>query len=184
MTGRLIGKDTAVFGIYPHRSSCEHAFSAFRTGGFQDTDISIFFKNNPKTGDRTVSGTVIGGTLGWLAGASAISIGGLEKFFMAGPSASTLATFADGEASGDLALALVALGVPKLEAKKYVARIEKGEVLMSAHCATSNQVKRARQLFVSTGAEHICSMGDSASDIGPPEREWNETERSSSGDDR
>jgi hypothetical protein len=166
MTRSIAGKDTAVFGIYPHRSSCEHAFSAFKTGGFQDTDISIFFKDNPKTDNRAVSGPVIGGTLGWLAGASTVSVGGLEKFFIAGPSASTLAAIADGEASGGLALALLAFGIPEHEAKRYVARIENGEVLMSAHCATSNQVKRARQLFVSTGAEHICSMGDSPSDVG------------------
>jgi len=180
MTGPITGKGTAVFGMYPHRSSCEHAFSAFKTGGFRDTDISIFFKKNPKTDDRAVFGTVVGGTLGWLAGASTVSVGGREKFFIAGPIASTLARSADGEAPSQLILALLALGVPEYEAKRYEERIEDGEVLMSAHCATSNLVNRARQLFVSTGAEDICSMGDSARATERSESGRNE----SAGDDR
>ena len=175
----VTGKDTAVFGIYPHRLSCEHAFSAFKNGGFQDSDISVYFQKKTKTDGRTkgngtndleraanpaASGVVIGGTLGWLAGTSTVAVPGLEKFFIAGPTASTLAEIADGGTLEGLALALLALGVPGNEAQKYEARIENGEILMSALCATPNSASRARRLFVSTGAEDICSLGESSAD--------------------
>jgi hypothetical protein len=175
----VIGKDTAVFGIYPHRLSCEHAFSAFKNGGFQDSEISVFFRKNPNPDSRgkekmnsdleraanpAASGVVIGGTLGWLAGTSTVDVPGLEKLFIAGPTASTLAEIADGETLDGVALALSALGVPENEARKYEARIENGEILMAAHCATPTSASRARRLFVSTGAEDVCSLGDSSAD--------------------
>jgi hypothetical protein len=168
----------AVFGIYPHRSSCEHAFSAFLTAGFRDVDISVLFQKNPSTNDRNteeaanrlevpvaaaVSGAVLGGTLVWLAGSSAVGLTGLEQFFIAGPIVATLAGLALGGTLGSLAGALLGLGVPENKARKYQTRIENGHILLSVHCATSNLVKRAKQLFISTGAEDISSMGELSS---------------------
>lgn len=158
----MTGKDIAVLGVYPHRSSCEHAFSAFKTDGFQDADISVFFQKNPQTDGQGVSRATIGGVLGSLARTSTAP--GLEQFFIAGPAARTLAEIADGGTLEGLAWALSALGVPQDEAKKYEARVENGEILMLAHCMTSYSVKRARRLFVSTGAEDIYSMGEFSSD--------------------
>src|ERR1700720_3828829 len=123
MTGTMI----AVFGIYPHRSSCEHAFSAFKTGGFRDADISVLLQKNPKTDDRNtekaanawegaaasiVSEAVFGDVLGWLAGTSTVAVRGLEQFFVAGPMIATLAGIAVGSTLDGLAGALSALGVP------------------------------------------------------------------------
>jgi hypothetical protein len=94
----MAGKNTAVFGIYPERTSVERAVDALRQEGFRSTDISVLFPENQGTKDfahekntkapegtatGATSGAVIGGTLGWLAGIGALAIPGLGPFIAA-----------------------------------------------------------------------------------------------------
>ena len=37
----MAGKNTAVFGIYPNRTSVERAVEAFKAVGFRNIDISV-----------------------------------------------------------------------------------------------------------------------------------------------
>jgi len=77
----MAGKNTAVFGIYPNRTSVESAVEAFKAAGFRNSDISVLFPENAGTKDfahekntkapegaTTGAGTgaVLGGTLGLL----------------------------------------------------------------------------------------------------------------------
>ncbi len=45
----MANSNGAVFGIYPKASSSEHAFSAFKTGGFHDSDISLLCQKDNRT---------------------------------------------------------------------------------------------------------------------------------------
>ena len=67
-----------------------------------------------------------------------------------------------GGAVGGLVGALVGLGIPEYEAKRYEGRIKDGGVLLSVHCDTSDEIKRAKDLLKQTGAEDIASTGEKA----------------------
>jgi hypothetical protein len=65
-----------------------------------------------------------------------------------------------GGAVGGLVGALVGMGIPEYEAKRYEGRVKSGGVLLSVHCDTSDDIKRAKELLKRTGAEDISSAGE------------------------
>jgi hypothetical protein len=65
---------------------------------------------------------------------------------------------------GGIVGALVGLGMPEYEAKRYEGLIRKGSVLLSVHCDNSDWVKRAKQLLDRTGAADISSSGEAHAD--------------------
>src|SRR6266700_4063309 len=179
------GKNIAVFGIYPHRASFEYAFGVLKEEGFRHTDISVLLQENPGTKDLATekatkapegaatgagSGAVIGGAIGWLAGTGALSIPGLGPFLVAGPIIATLAGIGIGGTLGGLSGALLGLGIPEYEAKRYQGRIEKGGILLSVHCDSPSWVNKAKRLLYSTGAEDISSTSESAADYDNSDR--------------
>src|SRR5579884_4109918 len=102
----MAGKNTAVFGIYPSRTSVEEAVEHLRTAGFRSTDISVLFPDNQGTKDfahekntkapegtttGVLSGGIAGGVLGWLTGIGALTIPGLGPLIAAGPILAALA---------------------------------------------------------------------------------------------
>src|ERR1700721_640835 len=79
----IMGKNIAVFGIYPNRSAVGEAGENLRKTGFRSTDISVLFQDNQGTKDfahekntkapegvttGVVAGGLGGGGLGWLGG--------------------------------------------------------------------------------------------------------------------
>jgi hypothetical protein len=175
-----MSKNKSVFGIYPTRSSVESGISALRQAGFSSSDVSILLPENIGPRELTTeketkapegatvgatSGVVIGGALGWLVGIGALAIPGLGPFIAAGPIMAALAGAGVVGAVGGVTGALVGLGIPEYEAKRYEGRLEKGGILVSVHCDTSNEIKRAKELMEQTGAEDISSAGESSSDV-------------------
>jgi hypothetical protein len=59
--------------------------------------------------------------------------------------------------------ALVGMGIPEYEAKRYEGRVKGGGTLLSVHCDTDQQITRAKDLLKGTGAEDIASTGESSS---------------------
>ena len=90
------------------------------------------------------SGAVIGGALGWLAATGALSFPTLGPLIVAGPIIATLAGIGVGGTLGGVSGALVGLGTPEYEAKRYQGRIEKGGILLSVHCDSMNWVNKAK----------------------------------------
>ena len=181
-------KKTSVFGIYGSRQSVESAVDTFLTSGFATTDVSVLLPEN--LGSKPIAthketkapegatagggaGAVIGGTLGLLAGIGALAIPGVGPFIAAGPIMAALAGIGVGGAVGGFAGALIGMGIPEYEAKRYEGRIQKGGILLSVHCDTSDQVKRGKEIMKNTGAEDISSTGESSSDVAKSDRELN-----------
>jgi hypothetical protein len=108
------------------------------------------------------TGGALGGTLGLLAGIGALAIPGLGPFIAAGPIMGALAGLGAGGAVGGFVGALVGMGVPEYEAKRYEGRVKDGGVLISAHCATSEEITTAKRILEQTGAEDISSAGEEA----------------------
>jgi len=63
----------------------------------------------------------------------------------------TLAGVGVGGAIGGITGALVGWAIPEYEAKRYEGRIQKGGILLSVHCGTSDEVKRAKEIIGRTG---------------------------------
>ena len=181
----MAGKNTAVFGIYPHQTSVENGVDALRAAGFSNTDISVLFPANEGTKDfahekstkapegaTTGAGTgaVLGGGLGWLAGIGALAIPGLGPFVAAGPIMAALAGAGVGGAVGGLTGALIGMGIPEYEAKRYEGRVKDGGILLSVHSDTSDQIKVAKDVLKQTGAQDISSTGEAAGEKTPTSR--------------
>ena len=123
-------------------------------------------EKNTKAPEGTTTGVAAGGTvggaLGLLAGIGALAIPGVGPFIAAGPIMGALAGIGVGGAVGGLVGALVGMGIPEYEAKRYEGRVKNGGVLLSVHCDTSEEIKRAKDVLKRTGAEDISSSGEEA----------------------
>jgi hypothetical protein len=62
-----------------------------------------------------------------------------------------LAGLGVGEAVGGVTGALIGMGIPEFEAKRYKGRLQKGEILLSVHCDTVEEIKRAKEVLKSAG---------------------------------
>jgi hypothetical protein len=174
---QMDSKNTAVFGIYPSVGLAERAVDTLLRSGYPNGAISVLLPDDDSTRDfahkkdtkapegtttGVTAGGVIGGTLGVLAGIGAIAIPGVGPFIAAGPIMGGLAGLGVGGAVGGLIGALIGMGIPEYEAKRYEGRVKNGGVLLSVHCDTSDQIKRAKELLKDTGAEDISAAGESA----------------------
>lgn len=179
------GRNTAVYGIYSGREILEEAIEQLRNAGFRNTDISVLVPENAGNKDLAhekstkapegattggVSGAVIGGALGWLAGIGALAIPGLGPFIAAGPILGLLGGVGAGATIGGIAGALVGMGIPEYEAKRYEGRVRSGGILLSVHSDNSDWTKRARQILEQTGAHDVGSASEASAD-------FNETDR-------
>src|ERR1700731_2597322 len=175
----MAGKKTAVFGIYPDRSSVDRGVEALKAAGFSNNDVSVLFPDKQGTKDfaheketkapegaATGAGTgaVLGGGLGWLAGIGALAIPGLGPFIAAGPIMAALAGAGVGGAVGGLTGALIGMGIPEYEAKRYEGRVKDGGILLSVHSDNSEDTKRAKDILDRTGAKDISSTGEAHGD--------------------
>jgi hypothetical protein len=70
-----------------------------------------------------------------------------------------------GGAVGTIVGALIGMGMPEYEAKRYEGRIKQGGILLSVHCDSSEWVKKAKELLNETGADDIASAGEAAADF-------------------
>jgi hypothetical protein len=176
----MSGKKVGVFGIYSTRAGIENGADALVRAGFPSPDISVLLpeslagakemgtekatKAPEGTAAGATTGGVIGGTLGVLAGVGLLAIPGLGPFIAAGPIMAGLAGLGVGGAVGGVTGALIGAGIPEFEAKRYEGRLQKGGILLSVHCDTSEEIKRAKDVLKATGAEDVTSTGEASVD--------------------
>jgi hypothetical protein len=170
-------KSTAVYGIYRNLERAESAVDHLIEEGFSNSDVSVLVADSDTTRDfahrkatkapegtatGATAGGVLGGTLGLLVGIGALAIPGLGPLIAAGPIMATLAGVGAGGTLGGLVGALVGAGIPEYEAKRYEGQVKDGGVLLSVHCDTSEEIKRAKDFLKATGAEDISASGEAA----------------------
>jgi hypothetical protein len=171
----MSGKNIAVFGIYKDRLQVEKAVEVLKDAGFSNNDVSVLFPDNKGTrsfaheketkapeGATAGAGTgaLLGGTLGWLVGIGSLAIPGVGPFIAAGPIMAALAGAGVGGVVGGISGALIGLGIPEYEAKRYEGFVKDGGILLSAHCDTSEEIKKAKELLKQTGANDIASSAE------------------------
>jgi Protein of unknown function (DUF2934) len=148
-----------------------------KSSGFRQGDISVLFPDKQGTRDfaheqhtkapegvatGATTGGALGAALGWLAGMGALAIPGVGPFIAAGPLLAALSGGAVGAALGGIAGALVGMGIPEYEAKRYEGKIKGGNVLISVHTENNDMADRAQTIFKQAGAEDISSAGEVA----------------------
>jgi hypothetical protein len=69
-----------------------------------------------------------------------------------------------GGAAGVITGALIGLGIPEHEAKRYEVRIKEGGILLSVHSDNVDWTKRAKEILERTGAQDISSTGETSVD--------------------
>ncbi len=166
---------TAVFCIAPTQSHANNIVSRLKVAGFGDNDISVLFPDKSSTRDfaheantkapegaaaGAGAGGVLGGALGLLAGIGLLAIPGVGPFVAAGPIMAALGGIAVGATVGGITGALIGMGIPEIEAKRYEGKVKDGNILISVHAETSEEVARAKSIFeteqatdISAGAE-------------------------------
>jgi hypothetical protein len=172
-------KKTSVFAIFPDEVQAERGVDALMRAGFASSAVSVLMadtvssrefahEKHTKAPEGTATGAVaggaIGGTLGLLAGIGALAIPGLGPFIAAGPIMATLAGVGAGGAVGSLIGALTGMGLPEYEAKRYEGLVKKGGTLLSVHCATSDEISRAKDVLKAAGGSDISSAGEAKSE--------------------
>ena len=180
----MAGKNTAVFGIFRDRMHAEQGVDALIQNGFRNEDISVLLPDNSGTKDfahekhtkapegaTTGAGTgvILGSALGWLVGIGALAIPGVGPFIAAGPVMTALAGAGLAGTVGGIAGALIGMGIPEYEAKRYEGQVKDGGILLSVHSDTSDATKRAKEILKRTGAQDIASTGEASVDEPPSE---------------
>lgn len=169
----------SVYAIATSESQANRIVDNLTAAGFSSNDISVLFpdkgtthefsyEKNTKAPEGAVAGAatggVLGGTLGLLAGIGALAIPGVGPLIAAGPLLAALSGAAAGATVGGIAGGLIGLGIPELEAKRYENRISEGNILISVHTTTGEEVTRAKDILEKADAEDISvtSIGELA----------------------
>jgi hypothetical protein len=75
-----------------------------------------------------------------------------------------------GGAIGGITGALIGMGIPEYEAKRYEGRVKEGGILLSVHSDNSDWTKKAKNILERTGAEDVSSTGEASAD-------WQKTDK-------
>lgn len=167
----------SVFCIASSREQANRIVDQLKGAGFSNNDISVLFPDQSTTRDfahekhtkapegavaGAGTGGVIGGALGWIAGIGALAIPGVGPFIAAGPIMAALSGAAVGAAVGGIAGGLIGLGMPELQAKRYEGKVTAGNLLLSVHTESSEEIARAKHIFTEAGAQDICTTGEAS----------------------
>lgn len=152
---------TWLTGMFADRDSAERAYSSLNNKGYTKDDINLlmsddtrkkyFTKDEKETelGNKAMEnagkGSVIGGTLGAIAGVIAalgsnLIIPGLG-LVIAGPLAAGLAGAGAGGITGGLIGALVGAGIPEDRAKVYDSGVKSGKIVMGVKPKTEEDAR-------------------------------------------
>jgi hypothetical protein len=148
-----------------------------KASNFSNNDISVLLPDKSGTKDFAheqktkapegaatggVTGGVVGGTLGWLVGIRRAGDSRSGTVHRGGSHHRGAEWRGCGRRGRWHHGALVGLGIPEFEAKRYEGKIKNGNVLISVHTDDSDEVKRAKEIFKNAGAEDISSTGEAS----------------------
>jgi hypothetical protein len=174
---KIIMSKKSVFCIATSRSQADNIVDQLKNANFSNNDISALFadkgtnrdfahEKHTKAPEGAVAGAVTGGVivgaLGWIAGIGALAIPGVGPFIAAGPIVAALSGVAIGATVLGIAGALIGMGIPELEAKRYEGKIKEGNILISVHTDNSAEISRAKDIFTKAGAQDICTTGEAS----------------------
>ena len=168
----------AVFGLFRDQQMLANAVDALHSAGFFSADISALLPDSESTrafahekhtkapegaAAGATAGVLAGGTVGVLIGLGALAIPGVGALIAAGPIVAALAGAGAGGAVGTLTGALIGMGIPEYEAKRYESYLADGGMLLSVHCVDREMAKRARSIMDGFGGHDIGDRHEASS---------------------
>ena len=169
----------SVYAIVQSYQKAETIVTKLKNDGFSNNQISVLFpdkstsrdfahEKNTKAPEGAVTGGVtggaLGGALGWIAGIGALAIPGVGPFIAAGPLAAAIGGVAIGASIGGIAGGLIGMGIPEMEAKRYEGKVKKGNILISVHTESKDEITRVKKILEDNNAEDICTASIAKSD--------------------
>lgn len=160
----------SVFGMAESEDVARKIVEDLKSDGIIAENISALFpekkasrefsqEQNTKMPEGAATGAgvggVIGGGLGWLVGVGSLAIPGLGPFVAAGPIMALLSGAAAGAAVGGVTGALIGLGMPEYEAKRYEEKLGQGNILLSVQARNDSEAQQVRQIFERDGAKDV-----------------------------
>lgn len=154
-------ENKVVYGLFETRAALETAVGRLKAEGFLSSDISVLLPTIEGSKEFTIEREVgpLGSALGWLAGIGTLSIPGLGPFVAAGPILATLECGGIGTLGG-ITEALVAMGIPEYEAKRFEFSVKDGGMLLSVHAGLGEWVEEVILIFQECGAHDISTTTD------------------------
>jgi heat induced stress protein YflT len=161
---------SSVFGIVKTHAQAEQIVEGLQDAGFDASEISVLLPDNQGKHDighvkatkapegattGAATGGVTGGVLGLLAGIGALAIPGVGPFIAAGPIMAALSGAAIGATTGGVVGGLIGLGIPEIEARRYVDKLKSGNYLIAVHVHDGDEKDRAKEIFEAADAEDI-----------------------------
>src|SRR6186997_215425 len=167
----------AVFCTVKTNNQAVQIVDRLKAAGFTSSDISVLMPNTSGTKEFAVdnetkapegaatgagAGALLGGGVGWLAGIGALAIPGLGPLIAAGPIMAALTGAAVGGTVGGVSGALIGMGIPEYEAKRYEGHVKSGRALISVHSENSAETDRAKAIFEAAGGEDISTSSEAS----------------------
>lgn len=150
-------EDHILVGAYSSKEKVIDIITELKESGYRSDDISVIGKdtneaelildqNEEKISDSVAGGAISGGLLGgiggWLAGVTVLTVTGIGPLIVAGPIAMTLSGVVFGAGAGGLIGSLVGLGLTEDEAKDYEERVKKGDYLIIVKDDNDNNLRK------------------------------------------
>ncbi len=171
--------NTSVYAFAISEGQANQILDSLGQSGFSSSHISVLFpdkdithehsnEKNIKALEGGVIGSaavgVLGGILGLLVGIGALAIPGMEALIAAGSLPAFLSGAATGATSGGIVGGLIGFMVPDIVAKRFHGRFAEGNILLSVHAETDDEVSRARHVLQRGFADDISttSIGELA----------------------
>jgi len=171
---------TAVYCTVRTGAQASEIVNRLRIAGFASRDISVLMPDSKETrqfandqGTKAPEGAaagvgtglLAGGALGWLAGIGSLAIPGLGPLIAAGPIVAALTGAAVAGTVGGVAGALIGMGIPDEDARRYETRVRTGNALISVHTESVAEAQRAKDIFDSAGAMDISTATESTAHV-------------------
>jgi hypothetical protein len=179
----MVGGKREVFGIYDSHSRADHAVDILTKSEFPISEVSVLVPGplgskaaktersihaHKRAAKHAEPGAALDGTLGLLTGFAVLSIPGVGPILAAGPLVAALKGFRPDGADGEFSDALILHGIQEVIAKRYEGRLQEGNVLLSIHCDTPEEITQAKELMERAGGEDVTSTGELSADSARP----------------
>lgn len=147
-----------LFAVYRDHEHAERAVRELRARGVDQRRLSLFLteqvsglvpKVRPAVPEGAVAGSALGAILAGIGGAASLAIPGLG-LVVAGPLAIALESALVGAVGGGFAGALIGVGVPENQAKRYAESLLEDGVIVAASPADPAEAQLIENVFEET----------------------------------
>lgn len=162
-------ENAAVYGIFYDKELAANSYERLKAESFDEAEVTmkdpslLGMKDLAHDADAiegsstsiVVTCVAIGGIVGFISGFAFSTVTGFEAAVPAAPMVGALLGFGVGGLMGGIFDALDVRSVDEPGAKRYEGEVPEGGILVAVHCHNSDDVTRAENLLLVTGAKEV-----------------------------